>query len=120
MVLAVGTLSIVGGIVSAIISPYDVEMSDNFQNYMGSFDDEAYKNIDVEASGNTESDYAEYESSFKFGTQAKQTYSQTKEFTVATTGILGLSNQVWYIIITVVFVLILLGIAAYLRGVGKI
>lgn len=121
MILVIGLIGVSGNLVYNIVSPYDVELSDDFDNYMNSFSDEDYKNsLDVEASSQSNGDFAEYESSFKFGSQAKETYNQTKTFTKATTGLLGLDYKVWYLIYTIVFVLILLGILAYLRGIGKL
>jgi len=121
MILIISLIGVSGGIVANLISPYDVETSDEFDSYLNAFSDDTYKtNLDVDASKESDGTYAEYESSFKFGLQAKETYNQTKEFTKATTNLLGLDYQVWYIVFTILFVLISLGVLAYLRGIGRI
>lgn len=121
MILVISMIGVSGGIVASIISPYDVETSSQFNIYLNTFDDSTYKdNLEVDASKESDGTFAEYESSFNFGVQAKDTYNETKQFTKATTDLLGLDSQVWYIIFTVVMILISLGVLAYLRGVGRI
>lgn len=121
MVLTISLLGVAGGLVANIIAPYDVQTSPEFTLYLNAFSDDTYKdNLEVDASKESGGTFAEYESSFKFGLQAKETYNQTKIFAKATTEILGLDYQIWYIIFTIVFLLISLGVLAYLRGIGKI
>ena len=121
MVLIVSLIPIAGTIAASLITPYGVETSSEFDSYLNAFSDDIYKDtLNVDASKESDGTFAEYESSFKFGEQAKTTYNQTKEFTKATTNILGLDYQIWYIIFTILFILISLGVLAYLRGIGKI
>lgn len=122
MFLSIALLTIFGGLGAALLVDYDVETSESFDNYISTFDADVYadKNtLEVDKSNSGSGEFSEYESSFKFGDQVKQTTNQTDQFVEATTEVLGLPSIVWYIISGIIFILMLVLIIYFLRGISE-
>ena len=121
MFLAISLLTIFGSLGAALMYNYDVETSSDLDNYLNQFDASTYADentLTVEKQGFEGSgEFSAYESSFRFGDQVKTTGDQTTEFVKATSSILGLPPIVWYIISGVLFILLLITIIYFLRGI---
>lgn len=122
MFLVIALLSVLGALGATLMADYDIETSDSFNNYITTFDSSVYTDeniLGVDKSDSTSGEFSEYESSFKFGDQVKQTANQTDSFIKATTSVLGLPAIVWYIISGVLFILMLVLIIYFLRGIKE-
>lgn len=122
MFLVIALLGIFGGITASMMSSYDVETTPQFDAYIDSFNMETYADENVLGVGSSdagEGTFSEYESSFKFGEQVKTTANQTDQFVEATVEVLGVPVVVWYIISGIIFILLLVLIIHFLRGITE-
>lgn len=123
MFLVVSLIVVLGGMTAVLTQNYDTNTSEELEDYIDTFDADVYADQDkfeLEKSGSTESgEFSEYEASFTFGDQVKQTANQTDAFVGATTEILGLPSYVWYIISGVIFIGLLIAIIYFVRGLSQ-
>lgn len=122
MFLVISFLSVFGGLTAVMTQNYDVETSESFESYIDTFDSSAYadqEKLELSKSGSDSGEFSEYEASFKFGDQIKQTSNQTDKFVEATTEVLGLPAYVWYIISGVVMIMLLVAIIYFVRGLNQ-
>lgn len=119
MFLVIALLAVFGGLTASMMTNYDVNTTPEFETYIDSFDMGSYANegvLGVGAADSGNGDFSEYESSFKFGEQVKTTANQTDQFVEATVNVLGLPVEIWYIISGIVFIVMLVAIIFFLRG----
>lgn len=119
MFLVIALLGVFGGLTASMLVNYDVETTPQFDNYINSFDMDVYADdgvLGVDSSDAESGDFSEYESSFKFGEQVKTTGNQTDQFVKATVEVLGLPVEIWYIISGIIFIVMLVAIIFFLRG----
>lgn len=119
MFIAIALVGVFGSLTYNLTANYNVSNSQEFETYLNAFSadtyaDETILNVDSSDAGN---DFAEYEASFKFGEQVKETKNETEAFVKASTEILGLSSQTWVIISSIIFILMLVAIVYFLRGI---
>lgn len=123
MFLALSLIAVFGTFTYNLISNYDVELSEDFDNYMNSINSEQFANEDVltveaedsQAGG----EFAAYSSSFKFFDQVKTTMSSTNQFIQSSGQILGLPPLFWIIIGGVVGIIVLILGIYFLRGLNE-
>jgi len=119
MFLVIALLGVFGGITASMMVNYDVNTTPEFDNYIDSFDMDSYADdniLGVDSSDSGSGEFSEYESSFKFGEQVKTTANQTDQFVEATVQVLGLPVEIWYIISGIIFIVMLVAIIFFLRG----
>lgn len=123
MFLIIALLGVFSGLTAGFIANYDeVNTSSSFQSYLNSvnslntYADEEV--LGVEAS-DSNSDFGEYEASFDFVEQVKTTNNQTQLFVSATSEELGLPSAVWWIIGSIIGILLLVAGVFFLRGISE-
>ena len=119
MFLVIALLGVFGGLTASMMKGYDVNTTPEFDRYVNSFDMKTYANdstLSIDSSSSGSGEFSEYESSFKFGEQVKKTTNQTNQFVKATVKILGLPVEIWYIISGIIFIVMLVAIIFFLRG----
>lgn len=119
MFLVIALLGVFGGLTASMMVNYDVNTTPEFDQYIDSFDMDTYADSETLGVGSSDAesgDFSEYESSFKFGEQVKTTANQTDQFVEATVDVLGLPVEIWYIISGIIFIVMLVAIIFFLRG----
>ena len=121
--LSVSFLSIFGAMTYSMINEYNVELSDDFGNYIDSFNGSAWANEDVltvEPEGNEAGgEFAAYSSSFRFSDQVKTTFEQTGTFIQSTGNILGLPPIFFWVITGAITIILLVLAIFFARGVNE-
>lgn len=124
MFLVISLLTVFGGMTAVLTQNYDVNTSDNYNEYLQSFNADKYANQDrlelsESGSGSSSGEFSEYESSFKFGEDIKQTTNQTKTFIRVSGDVLGLPAYIWGIISGAILILLLVAIIYFIRGLNQ-
>lgn len=119
MFLIIALMGIFSAITANMMVNYDqVNMSSSFQSYLNNFEADKYADEDVlgVSASDAEGDFGEYEASFDFVEQVKTTKNSTDLFITATSDELGLSSAVWWIIGSILGILLLVAGVFFLRG----
>ena len=121
--LVIALLGTFSGITAGMLQNYDsVNTSESFDTYLDNVNAlNVYANEDVlgvEAS-DSNSDFGEYEASFDFVEQVKTTNNQTQLLVQATSEELGLPAAVWWIIGSIIGIVLLVAGVFFLRGIKE-
>ena len=110
---------IIGGISASLTTNYELNTTNEFDNYISSFNSKEFTSDDilnVEASDNDNGEFSIYESSFDFGSNIKNSLNESTNFVRGSVSVLGLPTEVYMIIIGFLAIVIGVLVVFFIRG----